>query len=346
VGADILDKFVENTHTCDYQEEEDASNKKEMKDGAFDKWMAYLWIHNSNQSKYGSLLNGLVSQLSMDNNQYPKNVMSTTDILSDHKHDRRGNQGNQKSKKNWNDSKKEDNDETPSIITSSETSFAQNSKAQTCYCCGKKGHISPECPDKNSIEKKDWLIWKAELHMQAEQQDEQEGNESITDNASATSNRSSRVGWSALLIARSIEKESHYNHDREMGSRLRNWITLDNGSTLSLFSNPDLVEDIQTSSKTLVLATNAGVTQSNKEMTIPGFGSRFRQGHHYTHLWTFRTEEEVPKLTRQPAACCLGLLLGNSEWRWFLLLVVSINTLCGSFLTKHMNKGDNQSLFG
>jgi hypothetical protein len=57
-----------------------------------------------------------------------------------------------------------------------------------------------------------------------------------------------------------------------MGSRLRNWITLDNGFMLSLFSNPDFVEDIQTSSKTLVLATNAGVTQSNKETTVPGFG--------------------------------------------------------------------------
>jgi hypothetical protein len=57
-----------------------------------------------------------------------------------------------------------------------------------------------------------------------------------------------------------------------MGSRLRNWITLDDGSMTSLFSNPDLVEDIQTSSKTLLSATNAGVTQSNKEATVPGFG--------------------------------------------------------------------------
>jgi hypothetical protein len=41
--------------------------------------------------------------------------------------------------------------------------------------------------------------------------------------------------------------------------RLKNCITLDNGSTLSLFSNPDLVQDIQTSSKALSLTTNAGV---------------------------------------------------------------------------------------
>jgi hypothetical protein len=32
------------------------------------------------------------------------------------------------------------------------------------------------------------------------------------------------------------------------------------------------VEDIRTSSKTLVLATSAGVTKSNQEATVPGFG--------------------------------------------------------------------------
>jgi hypothetical protein len=78
VGTDILDKFVENTR--EYQEEEDTTKKKEMKNGAFDKWMAYLLIRNSGQSKYGSLLNGLVSQFSMDNNQYPKNNMIVREI--------------------------------------------------------------------------------------------------------------------------------------------------------------------------------------------------------------------------------------------------------------------------
>ncbi len=105
--------------------------------------------------------------------------------------------------------------------------------------------------------------------MQAEQQDEHEDEESTKDNVSVTSSRSSRVSWIGLLFA---TKESLYNDNQEMGSRLKNWITLDNGSTLSLFSNPDLVEDIHKSSKTLVLATNAGVKHSNQEALVPGFG--------------------------------------------------------------------------
>ena len=45
VWTDILDKFVENTRK--YQEEVDALKQQNMKDGAFEKFMAYLLIHNS-----------------------------------------------------------------------------------------------------------------------------------------------------------------------------------------------------------------------------------------------------------------------------------------------------------
>ena len=109
----------------------------------------------------------------MNNNKYPKNIMTVTDILSNHKHDPRKDKGNGKKNK-WNTKKEDDNETAPSTITTMETSFVQNSKDQTCYYCGKQGHISPECPDKNSIEKKDWFIHKAQLHMQAEQQAKRE----------------------------------------------------------------------------------------------------------------------------------------------------------------------------
>ena len=86
----ILDTFVENA--CEYQDERDAPIKKPMKTGAFDKWMAYLSLRNSNQGKYGSMMNGLISQYSMGNNQYLKTITAATDILSNHKHDNWGNQ--------------------------------------------------------------------------------------------------------------------------------------------------------------------------------------------------------------------------------------------------------------
>ena len=165
VGTDILDKFVENT--LEYRDEKDTTLKKEMKDGAFDRWMAYLLIRNSDQAKYGSLSNGLVSQFSMQNNQYPKTCTTATDILSNHRFDNRG----KSSKKKWNNRPKNDEDENSSSKTTNETnatSFAQGGKDKTCYCCGKAGHLSPECPDKNTIKQEDWHIKNAtQYYMEA-----------------------------------------------------------------------------------------------------------------------------------------------------------------------------------
>ena len=84
-GKGILDRLVENTRK--YGEETcDDIRKKELKDRAFNKGMACLVIRNSDKKKYSSLLNRLISQFSMDNNQYPKNIKHAIDILSNHKH--------------------------------------------------------------------------------------------------------------------------------------------------------------------------------------------------------------------------------------------------------------------
>jgi hypothetical protein len=51
VGTDILDKLVENTLEY-YEGESNATLKQDMKYKAFNRWMAYLLIRNSDQAKY------------------------------------------------------------------------------------------------------------------------------------------------------------------------------------------------------------------------------------------------------------------------------------------------------
>ena len=58
----------------------------------------------------------------------------------------------------------------------------------------------------------------------------------------------------------------------ENDKELKEYIILDNGSTLSLFGNPKLIEGIRESKTTLELATNAGTKRSNQEADVPGFG--------------------------------------------------------------------------
>ena len=84
IGGDILNKFIENLP--EYRQST-MMEQCEMKTEAFGRWMAYMMIRNSDQAKYGSLLNGMVSQFSMNNNQYPVDIRQAMDILSDHKHD-------------------------------------------------------------------------------------------------------------------------------------------------------------------------------------------------------------------------------------------------------------------
>ena len=71
IGGDILNKFIENLPEYRHGT---MAEQREMKTEAFRRWMAYMMIRNSDQAKYGSLLNGMVSQFLMNNNQYPVNI--------------------------------------------------------------------------------------------------------------------------------------------------------------------------------------------------------------------------------------------------------------------------------
>ena len=180
IGGDILNKF--NKNLPEYRQST-MGEQREMKTKAFGRWMAYMMIRNSDQAKYGSLLNGMVSQFSMNNNQYPVDILQATDILSNHKHD---------SHKMRRDRprQKDDKDET---TKTNEASFAQSENTKMCYCCGKTEHMSLKCPEMDRIPREDWAICKAVLHMQAEQMKDDE-------EASQSDKSSKKTRWSSMQV--------------------------------------------------------------------------------------------------------------------------------------------------
>jgi hypothetical protein len=99
-----------------------------------------------------------------------------------------------------------------------------------CYCCGKGGHRSPECRLKDKIPKEEWAINKAKAKETTKTTEQSllntQSNNSKENNNDSTS---SYEGWSAAHVQFYQAKE------------MKNWILLNNGSTVDFFCNPNLV---------------------------------------------------------------------------------------------------------
>jgi len=194
IGTKWLEEFVE--HTEEYKNEKDVQKKVDLKDQSFDHYMAYLLMYNSDQAKYRSLLTGLRSQYSLENDQYPKSVNSATDILSNHRHD---NQNKQRGSSEYITKCENNVEKDDKNITTNETSFAQ-STTPNCYCCGKTGHKSSNCPEKDTRPRNQWAIKRAEQYFQAEENHRNDEEDmSMDSNATGMSNQFNRA-WSGVQI--------------------------------------------------------------------------------------------------------------------------------------------------
>ena len=104
---------------------------------------------------------GLITQQSLKNNQYPKNITEANNVLSNHKFDQVKPQRNHTNvKKNPQETPKKDKESEKINL-----SFAQ--LEGKCYCCRKTGNLSPQCCFKDKP-KEEWFINKSpQLHVQA-----------------------------------------------------------------------------------------------------------------------------------------------------------------------------------
>lgn len=104
-----------------------------------EKWFAFVYLENSDQNKYGSLINNLASQKALSHDQYPQTVAKANSMLGTQKLDNCGHkQNNNKQKQQHQNNTTKDKDKSPVL------SFAQLEGSNKCYCCGKLGYKSPD----------------------------------------------------------------------------------------------------------------------------------------------------------------------------------------------------------
>eukprot|EP00978_Attheya_sp_CCMP212_P025758 scaffold83421_cov58-Attheya_sp.AAC.1 len=118
--------------------------------GEFGQLLSLLYMENSDQRKYGSLLKGLGAQQSLGNDQYPTSITKASEVLSECPFDNSGkpprikdkDRNDRNDKYRGNDNKNSQNDDEPVPM-----SFTQ--MEGKCYCCVKTGHWSNTCQDKD-----------------------------------------------------------------------------------------------------------------------------------------------------------------------------------------------------
>ena len=262
-------------HTGTPSSAEIAERKSKIKlcqEEAYKHFTAFVFLTNTDQAKYGSLVTGLSTQQSLGNDQYPKSMIEAANVLSNHRFDNAGNgKGKDKSEK---ETRQQPSDETnEGNDTPLTLSFAQALQGR-CYCCGEAGHIATNCPERNKP-KSEWAINKAKGLDQAHAQqiagslagtpdvledDDDTGSIGAATQATNTSSRSSRPGWCGAHV-------QFYQ-----AGEMRDWILLDNQSTTSIFCNRHLVKDVRPTTEPMELMTNGGRLVTTERATVPDFG--------------------------------------------------------------------------
>ena len=72
-------------------------------------------------------------------------------------------------------------------------------------------------------------------------------------------------------LSNDCENDVLFDHTfLKKGSINTNWILLDNGSSINMFSNPQLLTDIHESERSTKIHCNAGVVEVSHMGTVPG----------------------------------------------------------------------------
>jgi len=259
IGTELLHNFVETT--AEFQAAADNAAKTKLKKESFDKWTSYMYLYNSDQKKYGSLMKNFKTQYSLGNNQYCETITAAADVLTNHTWDATYKESVKKRRQQ----KAEANNKNDKV--KEEQLHAQGKGKDfkpTCYCCGGE-HKVTECDKRDKIPKNEWAVNKG-MSMYTKSKSNK-----AADNKEENNNKDNN--WSGTKVQGM--QVHHCMLQKEYDAlNFGTSLVLDTGSTFSSVHNKNLITNIKEATKPIMMKTNTGKRLIKEEGTIDGFNKQ------------------------------------------------------------------------
>jgi hypothetical protein len=288
LGAPLnLAKYVE---TMSQYDANNATKVEVLTKQAQEQFLAFLFLENADQNKYGTLMRNLNSQKSLGNDQYPKTVVDACEVLSNHKSDNANKINKKKEHKAKGDGNQKNDSSNTKEDDSAVLSFAQ--LEGKCYCCGKPGHKLPDCNKKDKIPKPEWAINKSQQQFVQEQKTQTNSSSTASSNNSVRSEPRNEptVGWAGL------------HHSFAQVDSLKDSILLDSDSTDTIFCNSEYVTNIRDSPTAMVMNTNGGPMVTKQLCDVPFLGTVWFNKNSLTNIVSLAHMAERHKVTYDSSA--------------------------------------------
>ena len=263
-GVIILQKFVE---TMPGYDKWDEVKKKKLTKKADEQLSSFVYLVNSDQRKYGSVIKGLHSQKALQNDQYPRTIIEANNVLSTHKFDfiKQGSNNSQNdSNRTENANRREERSTEKNDDESPALSFAQ--LEGKCYCCGKQGHKSPDCYQKNKITREEWAINKTQMANIVQEKDNEEEKEVET-------KKEKHIGWAGAHYMNVHCMFTQDNKEEDFEQNLRKLVLLDTDSNATIFCEREYVTNVWDVKESMGVGTNGnGQLITNQKCMVPDLG--------------------------------------------------------------------------